>query len=61
MAFLLLGGRRNQGAGTINKLKYSKLGTNEDTSMALDGSAVVISSDEEYEDVASVCVFYLLL
>ena len=42
-----------KGAGSILKLTYTSPGTNEDTSMALDGTAVVISSDEEYEDVAS--------
>jgi hypothetical protein len=41
-----------KGAGTIDKLTYTRLGTNKGTRIALGGTAIYISSDEEYEDVA---------
>jgi len=42
-----------KGAGSILKLTYTSPGTNEGTRIALGGTAITISSDEEYEDVAS--------
>jgi hypothetical protein len=42
-----------KGAGSIDKLTYTKPGTNKGTRMALGGAAgttIVVSSDEEYED-----------
>ena len=42
-----------KGAGTINKYTYDKLGTGKGASIALGGTAITISDDEEYEDVAS--------
>ena len=44
---------KRKGAGTINKYTYDKLGTGKGASIALGGTAITISSDEEYEDVAS--------
>jgi hypothetical protein len=43
-----------KGAGTINKFTYKELGTGGGTKIALRGTPITISSDEEeYEDVAS--------
>jgi hypothetical protein len=42
-----------RGAGTINKFTYKELGTGGGTRIALGGTPITISSDEEYEDVAS--------
>ena len=42
-----------KGAGTIDKFTYKDLGTGGGTRIALGGTAITISSDEEYEDVAS--------
>ena len=42
-----------RGAGTINKFTYKELGTGGGTRIALGGTRITISSDEEYEDVAS--------
>jgi len=42
-----------RGAGTINKFTYKELGTGGGTKIALRGTPITISSDEEYEDVAS--------
>ena len=42
-----------KGAGTIDKFTYKELGTGGGTRIALGGTAITISSDEEYEDVAS--------
>jgi hypothetical protein len=42
-----------RGAGTINKFTYKELGTGGGTKIALRGTTITISSDEEYEDVAS--------
>ena len=43
-----------KGAGTIDKFTYKELGTGGGTKIALRGTTITISSDEEeYEDVAS--------
>jgi hypothetical protein len=42
-----------KGAGTIDKFTYKELGTGGGTKIALRGTPITISSDEEYEDVAS--------
>ena len=45
-----------KGAGTINKsykFTYKELGTGGGTKIALRGTPITISSDEEYEDVDS--------
>ena len=43
-----------KGAGTIDKFTYKELGTGDGTKIALRGTPITISSDEEeYEDVAS--------
>ena len=42
-----------KGAGTINKFTFKALGTGGGTRIALGGTRITISSDEEYEDVAS--------
>ena len=42
-----------RGTGTINKFTYKELGTGGGTKIALRGTPITISSDEEYEDVAS--------
>ena len=43
-----------KGAGTIDKFTYKELGTGGSTKIALRGTTITISSDEEeYEDVAS--------
>jgi hypothetical protein len=42
-----------KGAGTIDKFTYKSLGTGGGTKIALRGTTITISSDEEYEDVAS--------
>ena len=42
-----------KGAGTIDKFTYKALGTGGGTKIALRGTPITISSDEEYEDVAS--------
>ena len=42
-----------KGAGTIDKFTYKALGTGGGTKITLRGTPITISSDEEYEDVAS--------